>query len=101
MNGFGFGGGIRYIGDTFGNIPNTWKVDSVTLVDAAVSYDFAAWSPAYKGLKLQVNASNLFDEEYLASCGAFGGGFPSTNATNSACHYGAGRSVIATLRYRW
>jgi len=101
LNGFGLGGGVRYVGETYGNLLNTWKVDSVLLVDAAMSYDFAALSHAYKGFKLQVNATNLFNEEYLASCGSFGGGFAATGATNSACHYGAGRNVFATVKYQW
>lgn len=101
LDGFGFGGGVRYIGETYGNRPNTWTVDSTLLVDAAVRYDFGALSPAFDGYSLQVNAVNLFDEEYISSCGAFGGGLPATTGTNSGCYYGTGRNVMATLKYQW
>lgn len=101
LRGFGLGGGVRYVGATYGNTINTWKVDDVTLVDAALSYDFGVLSHSMKGFQLQLNATNLFDREYLASCGAFGGGFAGNAATNSACYYGAGRNVLATLRYKW
>lgn len=101
LNGFGFGGGVRYVGETFGNRANTWTVDSNVLVDAAMRYDFGALSTSFEGYSLQVNASNLFDEEYISSCGAFGGGLPATTATNSGCYYGVGRNVMATLKYQW
>ena len=101
LSGFGFGGGVRYVGETFGNRANTWTVDSNLLVDAAMSYDFGAMAASFEGYSLQVNALNLFDEEYIASCGAFGGGLPATTANNSGCHYGVGRNVTATLKYQW
>lgn len=101
LDGLGFGGGVRYIGETFGNRPNTWTVDSTTLFDAAASYDFGAVSADFKGYSLQVNAINVFDEEYLSSCGAFGGGLQAIGATDSGCYYGTGRNVMATLKYQW
>ena len=67
LAGFGFGGGVRYFGETYGNRPNTWTVSSTTLVDAALRYDFGALSPEFDGYTVQVNAINLFDKEYLSS----------------------------------
>ncbi|MGE8944093.1 TonB-dependent siderophore receptor [Leptospira interrogans] len=101
LRGFGLGGGLRYMSETYGNRTNTWTVDPVFLVDAAARYDFGAVSTAYEGYSLQLNATNLFDKEYLASCGQFGGGFPATEPTNSGCYYGAGRNIMATLKYQW
>ncbi len=101
LNGFGLGGGVRYMSETYGNRINTWTVDDIFLVDAAARYDFGALSHAYEGYSLQVNATNLLDKEYLSSCGPFGGGFPATGATNSGCYYGADRNVMATLKYQW
>ncbi len=83
LAGFGFGGGVRYIGSHYGDIYNEWKTPSYTLFDAAVHYDVGDW-------RLQLNASNLFDKEYVSAC-------------NSAawCYYGYERSVTASARYRW
>ena len=59
-------------------------MSSVVLFDASVHADFASrW-------RLQINAANLFDREYVAGC----------NSTIQ-CYYGNGRTVIATLSTRW
>jgi iron complex outermembrane receptor protein len=90
LAGLGIGGGVRYLGDSWGDSENTFKVDSATLFDASISYDFSLKSPELEGLKLQVNATNLADEKYVASC-----------ASKYACFYGSGRSVTASLKYSW
>ena len=89
LDGFGLAAGVRYIGESPGNTTNTFYVPAVTLVDAALHYDFASLGPAYKGYLLQINATNLFDKTYVTFCQDIG------------CYYGLRRSVIATLRYRW
>jgi iron complex outermembrane recepter protein len=89
LDGFGFSGGVRYIGDTAGNVANTFTVPSITLFDAGLHYDFGALNREWKGLTGQVNATNLFDKTYVSLCQDFG------------CYYGVRREVIATLRYRW
>jgi iron complex outermembrane receptor protein len=83
LAGFGFGGGVRYVGEHYGDIYNDWNTPAYTLVDAAVHYDVSGW-------RLQLNASNLFDKEYVSVC-------------NSAvwCYYGYERSVSLSARYRW
>lgn len=82
--GFAFGGGVRFVGSTYGDDANTFKVPEATLFDSAVSY-------TYGNYKLQVNATNLFDERYVASC----------FNTDFGCFYAEGRRVIAKLSYRW
>jgi iron complex outermembrane receptor protein len=91
LDGFGLAGGVRYLGDTAGNISGTTVLDvpSVTLFDAALHYDFSALGPQFKGYLLQVNATNLFDKTYVTTC------------SDNGCFYGLRRQVIATLRYRW
>lgn len=89
MKGFGFGGGARYVGTTYGNDANTIVVPNFTLFDAALHYDFGTLGRSLQGLQLSVNANNLLDKEYISEC------------TNNNCLYGVGRTVIATLRYRW
>lgn len=81
LDGLSIGGGVRYIGETYGDNFETNKVPSYTLYDATVSYRFADY-------KLQVAAKNVFDKEYVATC-------------NYYCYYGDRRNVIASLSYDW
>ncbi|WP_261883155.1 TonB-dependent siderophore receptor [Vibrio pelagius] len=81
LDGLSIGGGVRYIGETYGDNLEQNKVSSYTLYDATVSYRFADY-------KLQVAAKNLFDKEYVATC-------------NYYCYYGDRRNVIASLTYDW
>ncbi|QRM57848.1 TonB-dependent siderophore receptor [Sinorhizobium sp. BG8] len=77
------GGGVRYIGQTYGDDANTVSVGGYTLVDAAVSYKVT------DDVTLAVNATNLFDRKYVAS---------SYYGTE---YYGDRRKVIGTLKYSW
>lgn len=83
LSGLGFGAGVRYTGEHYGDTYNQWKTPSYTLFDAAVHYDLDAW-------RFQLNASNLSDKDYVSVC-------------NSAawCYYGYPRTVTASVRYRW
>jgi iron complex outermembrane receptor protein len=91
LAGLGLGAGVRYVGDAYGDNFNTFVVPSYTLVDAAVSYDFAYMRPDLKGLKAQINVTNLFDHYYVASCFT---GLP-------YCGFGNARTVLGTLKYSW
>lgn len=88
--GLGLGGGVRYVGDSAGSADNAIIVPAYTLFDAALQYDFAKQIPAMKGVKLTLNATNLFDKTYVSEC---------TNIVN--CLYGTGRTVVAGLKYNW
>ncbi|KRA02773.1 TonB-dependent siderophore receptor [Achromobacter sp. Root565] len=90
LQGLGLGAGVRYIGADWGDPANTLRIPAVTLFDAALSYDFGQLQPAMRGLTLDLNASNLFDRTYVGTC-----------VTATACTYGAGRLVLATLKYAW
>jgi iron complex outermembrane recepter protein len=90
FNGLGLGAGVRFIGESWGNDTNTFKVPAVALFDASVSYDLSASFPNLKGTKLQVNATNISDEQYVASCASAG-----------ACFYGSGRAVTGQVKYSW
>ncbi len=61
LRGFGFGGGVRYVGASFADQANTLAVPSRVLGDLAVHYDWQNW-------RFAVNASNVTDEIYVASC---------------------------------
>jgi iron complex outermembrane recepter protein len=83
LRGLGFGGGMRFIGTSAGDAGNTFEVPSKFLVDAAVHYDIRNW-------RFAVNASNLFNRQYIAYC-----------TSSTQCYYGSDRSVIGTARYQW
>jgi iron complex outermembrane receptor protein len=90
LGGLGLGAGVRYVGEGAGDAGNTFFTPDYTLVDAMISYDFGVANPALKAWKLQVNAQNLFDKEYISGCyGAV------------QCSFGLRRTVLATLSYRW
>ncbi|MET0335032.1 MAG: TonB-dependent siderophore receptor [Rhizobacter sp.] len=80
LPGFKAGGGVRHVGSTVG----TWidgQVPAYTLFDTMVSYTFGSW-------KVALNATNLADKTYVASC-------------TYGCFYGEPRKIIGTLTYRW
>ena len=89
MDGVGIGGGARYTGSTFNDV-NTFKVKDYVLVDGVVSYDLGRKFPRVTGATLYLNARNLLDEKYVASC-----------YYGNWCAYGYGRQVMGGLRYHW
>lgn len=84
------GSGVRYLGTSYGDPGNTFKVPATTLLDVAVSYDLGQVSPQLKGASFGVNVSNLTNQKYIASC---------TSAMY--CFVGQDRTVTATVNYRW
>ena len=89
-SGMGFGGGVRYVGWTYGDPANDFVVPAVTLFDASFHYDLGDLDRRLKGFKLQVTARNLFDKQYIASC-----------ATDLRCFFGYRRTILAVLKYQW
>lgn len=100
LGGLSVGGGFRYVGGSFGSTSykvvnsvttfETFKTRGFTLVDAMIGYDLGYLRPALQGLSLAVNAQNLFDKKHVAAC----------FFTNS-CYFGASRTVVGSIRYRW
>ncbi|MBG2607180.1 TonB-dependent siderophore receptor [Klebsiella oxytoca] len=84
------GVGVRYIGTSYGDAKNTFKVPAVDLYDAMVSYELGELNSSLKGAQVQFNVNNIADTRYVASC-----------ASDSACFYGIGRKVTATVSYAW
>ncbi|AXI63866.1 TonB-dependent siderophore receptor [Pseudomonas kribbensis] len=91
LDGFGIGGGVRYTGNTYGDKANTWlgKADAYTVFDASVHYDLGRLDNSLKGASLALNATNLFDKDYISTCDSF------------YCYYGDQRSVVASATYKW
>lgn len=81
-DGLGIGGGVRYIGQRFGDADNTYDMDGVTLFDASIHYQWDRY-------RASLNVSNIADRNYVANCGSFG------------CYYGDGRTIMGKLSYAW
>jgi iron complex outermembrane receptor protein len=90
MPGYTAGMGLRYVGTSWGDNANSFKVPPYTLVDLMLRIDLARWDPSLKGAKLQLSAKNLFNKNYVASC-----------LSNSYCYWGDARNVMATISYQW
>jgi iron complex outermembrane receptor protein len=98
LAGFGVGFGARYVGATdnisvgsmgFVRDPSDGHSSAYTVYDAAVRYDLGHLDSSLNGASVALNASNLFDKEYLATCDGF------------YCYAGDPRRVTASLNYAW
>jgi len=83
LEGFGFGGGVRYIGSSWADTANSLEVPAVVLGDLALHYEWQNWRTA-------LNVINLTDKIYVASC-----------ASATSCFYGDRRRVTASVSYKW
>jgi iron complex outermembrane receptor protein len=83
LAGFGFGGGVRYVGSSFADAANTMLVPSRVLGDAAIHYEWQNW-------RFAVNVANFADKIYVASC-----------STANACFYGDRRRITGSIAYKW
>jgi iron complex outermembrane receptor protein len=90
LAGIAFSGGARYVGSTYGDDVNSFKVPAATLVDAAIRYDMGVANEAWRGLKLQLNIANLFDKQYVSSCSG-----------STICNFGVRRTIYASAAYDW
>ncbi len=90
LPGVSVGVGLRHTSGSYGDSANEFRTGAINLVDAAIRYDLANLNPALKGMKFSLNATNLADKEYLASCSGV-----------ASCYYGARRSITANLVYGW
>lgn len=87
------GGGVRYVGKSadaavFRDVVLTGAVERLvtpgfTLADALIALERDRWT-------LSINATNVFDKRYYASC-----------SPRSACGPGYGRNIVASLGYRF
>ncbi len=77
--GLRLGGGLRYVGKSFGDTANSRSVPSYLLADMTVQYDWDQVSATF-------GVTNLFDKTYSATC-----------AGSSGCILGEGREMTLTL----
>jgi iron complex outermembrane recepter protein len=83
LEGLSLGAGLRYKGESWADEANTLKVPDATVVDAAIRYKKNDWTAS-------LNVANLFDKEYVESCGGIG-----------ACGYGDARTFTFKLSKVW
>jgi iron complex outermembrane recepter protein len=81
----GVGGnfGVRFVGANAADAANSFFIPNYALLDASLRF-------GYRHTLFSVNATNLTDRRYVATC---------TGLT--ACYYGYARNVIGTAQYRF
>lgn len=84
LGGLSLGGGARYTGVLYGDNANTYHIDNYTLFDAGASY------PINKHVTVSVNAQNLLDTEYVATCD-----------DTYECYPGMRRTLLTSVKYAW
>lgn len=77
--------GMRYLGPTYADDANTIGLPSRTLFDAAIRYKVR------DDVTLAINATNLFDKEYVTH----------VDTSSNSAFYGDRRKVLGTLKYTW
>ncbi len=75
-------GGVRWMGASWADNANTYKVPDVLLVDLGAAYEFN------DGWVANIAINNVADTTYVASC-----------QTELTCYYGAGRTVSFAVRH--
>jgi iron complex outermembrane recepter protein len=92
LAGLWIGGGVRYTGPTIAETTSAkpLEIPGYTLFDAGMAYDLGRLDRSLQGMELAVNVTNLFDEYHVAGY-----------CDRTFCSLGAGRTVLATLSYRW
>jgi iron complex outermembrane receptor protein len=85
------GGGVRYVGSSYADTANTFKIPSATLLDLSLRYDLGRRFPDLKGLTVSLTATNLSNRKYIASC----------SSSMSYCYWGQGRLILAGAKYQW
>ncbi len=88
ISGLTIGAGGRFIGSSYGDPANSFKVGSAAVMDAVVKYDLGRFG--LYGSSLAINVNNLFDREYVASC-----------FQTYGCFWGAERQVVGTATFRF
>lgn len=87
----------KYTGERWVTDVNDMSSDAFTTVDANIRLDMAAFG--YEGTFIQVNADNIFDEQYYANLGTRASSTPGTPGFSQPfASVGAPRTISATLR---
>ncbi|WP_374469865.1 TonB-dependent siderophore receptor [Phenylobacterium sp.] len=90
LAGLTLSGGVRYVGETWGDAANTFKVDPYTLFDLSIQADLDRFHAALDGWRADLTVSNLFDNDHVSTCYSV-----------AWCWYGAERQVQVGLKRAW
>ena len=93
FHGLGINFGVRYIGSSYADNAESYKVPAYILFDAGAHMDFGNISPMLKGLEARLAMSNISNNRYVTGCGSSGYG--------GTCAYGQGRRVYGNISYSW
>lgn len=88
LSGLTLGLGGRFIGSSFGDPSNSFKVGSAAVMDAVIKYDLGRLG--LNGSSIALNVNNLLNREYVASC-----------FETYGCFWGAERQAVATVTFRF
>ncbi|MFI8417086.1 TonB-dependent siderophore receptor [Serratia sp. NPDC078593] len=88
LRGLVLGGGARYLGSSWGDGTNTFKVPATWLGDVALRYSPGAWDPRLYALELGLTVNNVTNKSYVASC---------TSAPY--CSIGIERSIVGSVSW--
>jgi iron complex outermembrane receptor protein len=83
LEGLSLGSGLRYKGKSWADDANTLRVPGAVVADAAIRYEKQDWVAS-------LNVTNLFDKNYVESCG-----------TALFCGYGEARTFTLKLSRKW
>lgn len=89
LHGLRAGVGVRYVGGSYGDAINSFSVPSYTLVDVAAHYNLGEAWPRLQGWSTALTASNLTGKTYVTCTGL------------TYCTFGAGRLLLANVKYQW
>ncbi|MDE1156279.1 MAG: TonB-dependent siderophore receptor [Acidobacteriaceae bacterium] len=85
------GGGVRFVGRTFGDDANSFTVPSSTLVDAMARYSLPGIGSEKYHWQLSINATNITDKRYVSAC----------LSASAGCFYGQRRNILGTVGMKW
>ncbi len=88
LSGLTLGTGGRFIGSSFGDPENSFKVGSAAVMDAVVKYDLGRFG--LDDSHIALNIKNLLNREYVASC-----------FQTYGCYWGAERQTVVTATFRF
>jgi iron complex outermembrane recepter protein len=83
LRGFGFGGGVRYVGMSYADPANLQAVPSRVLGDLALHYEWENW-------RVALNVQNVADQIYVSAC-----------SDPNSCFYGDRRRFVGSVGYKW